>query len=138
MKHCETFEHTADVGLAARGDTLPELMEALAEGLAEFITPRGKVRPRHVRIVGVQAEDLEALTVDFLSKVLYVIQTDHFLVSRAKVTDVSQTAVAAELMGETYDPAHHDLHMEVKGITYHKLAIEQQDGAWTGRVILDL
>ena len=34
-KHCETFDHTADVGLSARADTLGELFEALVN-LGEF------------------------------------------------------------------------------------------------------
>ena len=43
-KTCTTFDHTADVGLAARADTLAELFEALAEGL----TPGRPARVQYI------------------------------------------------------------------------------------------
>ena len=52
-KHCETFDHTADLGLQARADTLGELFEALAEGLADEICPRRQVRAAAVRAIAV-------------------------------------------------------------------------------------
>ncbi len=43
-KHHDTFDHPSDIGLAARADSLGELMEALAEGLAGEICDRDMVR----------------------------------------------------------------------------------------------
>ena len=60
-KHCETFDHTADVGLAARADSPAELFEALAEGLAEFLCPRNTVHPTGSRAIERQAEDIDAV-----------------------------------------------------------------------------
>ena len=38
--HCETFEHTADIGLTGWADTFGELVQVLGEGLAEILNPR--------------------------------------------------------------------------------------------------
>jgi len=137
-RHCETFDHTADVGLAARGDTLGELMEALAEGLSDVLCDRSRVRPTERRPLTVEAEDVEALAVDFLSAVLLAFEVDRFLVTQARVTKASETSLTAELAGETYDAGRHDLKTEVKAVTYHQLRIARESGAWSGRVILDL
>ena len=137
-KHCQTFDHTADVGLDARADTLGELFEALAEGLAEVICARGIVRAAASRAVRAEAEDVEALAVDFLAEVLNVIQADHFLLSSVRVRDICGTSVSAELLGEPYDPARHELKTEVKAVTYHLLRIAREGDTWIGRIILDL
>jgi len=138
MKHCENFEHTADVGIAAWGDSIGELYEALAEGLAEFICHRPTVSATQEREISVQAEDAEALAVDFLSEVLNLIQTDRFMVAAVRVADADEHHVTATLLGEPYDPAQHEIHTEVKAVTYHLLKVAREAGRWTGRVVLDL
>ncbi|MCK4601901.1 MAG: archease, partial [Phycisphaerae bacterium] len=137
-KHCETFDHPADVGLAAKADTLGELFEALAEGLAEVICPRRQVARAETRWVSAAAEDLEALAVDFLSEVMAAIQEDHFMVTAVQVEEISDRAVTVALTGEPYDPARHEIKIEVKAVTYHQLLVAREDGGWAGRVILDL
>jgi SHS2 domain-containing protein len=136
--HCETFDHTADVGLQATADTLGELFEALAEGLADFICPRGKVAAAQTRELIIRAEDVEALVVDFLCKVLNVIQTDRFVIAGVSVKEITGQSVRAEVSGERYDPLRHELHTEVKAVTYHLLKVAREGGQWLGRVVLDL
>lgn len=137
-KHYELFDHTADVGLSATADTLGELFEALAECLADFICPRAAVQPRERRDVTIEAEDVEALAVDFLAAVLNVIQTDRFMIASVRVSAISSGCVAAELTGEPYDAARHEIHTEVKAVTYHMLCVARREGRWNGQVVLDL
>ena len=143
-RHCETFDHTADVGLTAWADSLGELLAALAEGLTDVICVRSEIRPATVRKLDVEAQDPEALAVDFLSRVLYIFAVDGFLLAEASVRVLAGgqgggwTAISAELAGETYDPARHEIRTEVKAVTYHQIKIAPEGGRWVGRVILDL
>jgi SHS2 domain-containing protein len=91
-KHNYTFDHPSDIGLAARADSLGELMEALAEGLAGEICDRDQVRSVENRTVEVSIEeaatatpDYEALAVDFLTAVMNLIQVRHFMVREVSV-----------------------------------------------------
>ena len=136
--HCETFDHTADVGLAARADSPEELLEALAGCMCDLVCPRQNVAPDSKRTIAVEAPDLEALTVDFLEAVLGVIQIDRFAVASVKVTGVTQTSAATEISGDDLDPHRHEILTEIKAVTYHELEVVQRDGQWTARVILDL
>ncbi|MCL2700991.1 MAG: archease [Phycisphaerae bacterium] len=138
MKHFEHFEHTADIGIAALGDSIGELYEGLAEGLAEFICPRAAVATAAVREVAVEAEDGEALAVDFLSAVLNVIQADRFMIAAVRAREADEHRIVAELVGEPYDPTRHEIHTEVKAVTYHLLKVAREAGRWGGRVVLDL
>jgi len=137
-KAWQTFDHTADIGLAATADTLGELLEAMGEGLAELICPRRQVAATLVRRVRVEAEDREALAVDFLWQVMSAIQVDHFVVASVWVRDVDDTHVTAKLIGEPYDPARHELAAEVKAVTYHQISIVKEGSQWAARVILDV
>ena len=85
-----------------------------------------------------QSEDVEALAVDFLSQVLWVVQTERFAVVAIQVAQCDETSAAAELNGEPYDPDRHELIGEIKAVTYHQLKVAREGGGWVGRVILDL
>jgi len=137
-KHSETFDHTADMGLAGRGDTLGELFEAMGEALAELICPRRLVNPTEARSLSVQAEDVEALCVDFLVEVLTAAQVDRFMVARIRAIGCTEHSVSVELIGEPYDAARHELGHEVKAVTYHQLKVAREGGVWTARVIVDV
>lgn len=137
-KECQTINHTADIGLAASADSLGELFEALAEGLADVICDRSQVTPKLTQAVEVRSEDVEALAIDFLSRVLGVIQADHFLPAAVQVTEIDEHAVRGELRGEPYAPGRHELKTEVKAVTYHQLRVAREGDKWVGRVILDL
>jgi len=135
---CETFDHTADVGLSAHADSPEELLEVLAECMCDQVCPRKNVAPDSEREISVEAPDFEALTVDFLDAVLGAIQIDRFAVASVKVTGVTQTSASAELLGTDLDPRRHEILTEIKAVTYHELEALERGGQWTARVILDL
>ncbi len=137
-KQIKIIDHTADVGLEAQADSLGELFEAMAEGLAGLICPLEEMSASQSREVSVRAEDADALAVDFLTAVLNIIQTRHFMVARVKVAEIDSNHVVATLHGEPYQPERHEIGMEIKAVTYHQLRIAQQGDGWVGTVILDI
>ena len=137
--HCEKFDHTADLGLAAQADSLGELFESLAEALADVIRSPERVQPRQTHSISCQAEDVEALAVDFLSEMLIALQSDHFMPAEVRVTNISLSAITADLLGEPYDDQRHEILTEVKAVTYHQLTVKQTaDKTWSARIILDM
>ena len=137
-KHCTTFEHTADLGLEARADTLAELFEALGEGLAGQVCPPAAVAGREHRSFDVRAESREDLLHDFLGELLGLFDLEKFLVREVKVERIGEGAVRAVAAGETYDPDRHELRAEIKAVTYHDLTVAREGDQWTGRVVLDI
>jgi SHS2 domain-containing protein len=138
MRPFETFEHTADIGLVARGRTLEELLTHAAEGLVDLIVDPKGLRERIHLEVAVSAQDREALLVSWLNELLYLLDTRRFLPRRCRITQVTDTSLTAELAGDTIDPARHRVRRMVKAATYHGLQVTQADGRWEARVILDL
>ena len=137
-RHCKTFEHTADVGLEGRADSLGELFEAMGEGLADVICPQQSVKEQKTLQIQAEAENVESLLVDFLAELLGLFNLEKFLVAGVKVERIDETSVTAEVTGEPYDPARHELAEEIKAVTYHQLNVAHKNDEWTGRVILDV
>ena len=138
MRTYETFDHTADVGLVIRGRTLEELFANAADALVDLtVDPAGLAEMIH-KTVTVSAADLEALLVAWLNELLYVLDADGFLPRRVRITNLSHTALTAELRGDAVDPDRHTVRRMVKAATYHGLSLSRTNSLWEARMILDL
>jgi protein archease len=138
MRPFETFDHTADIGLVARGRTMAELLTHAAEGLVDLmVDPRGLRADTPIE-VSVSAPDRESLVVSWLNELLYLLDTRRFLPREYRIREVSDTSLRAELAGDTIDPRRHTLRRMVKAATYHGLQLTHTDGQLEARVILDL
>ncbi|TMI90098.1 MAG: archease [Bacillati bacterium ANGP1] len=138
MRTYETFDHTADVGLVIRGRTLEELFANAADALVDLtIDPAGLEEKIH-KTITVSAADLEALLVAWLNELLYVLDADGFLPRRVRIANLNDTALTAELTGDTVDPNRHTVRRLVKAATYHGLSLSRTNGLWEARMILDL
>ncbi|OLD50629.1 MAG: hypothetical protein AUI83_11345 [Armatimonadetes bacterium 13_1_40CM_3_65_7] len=138
MKAFETFEHTADVGLIARGRTLRELFANAARGLVDLMVDPEGLREEIQMQVTVSAGDREALLVGWLNELLYLLDTRRFLARRSRITDLSDTTLTGELVGDTVDPGRHRVRRMIKAATYHGLSLREANGLWEARIILDL
>lgn len=132
------LEHTADIGVSATGETLAEVFESAAEGLAALLCGADKVRELESRPLSVQAPDLASLLVEWLNEVNFQFEAGHFAFRRFRVTAISETRLSATGFGEPFDPRRHRVGEQVKAATYHGLSVEQRNGHWNLQVILDV
>ena len=139
----EILEHPADVGLLARGATQAELFENAAAGMMEIaVEPDGVAEREQKRIVA-EATDREALLVNFLQEVLWLLDGESWLAGRVAVEQISDTRVAATAFGEPRNPTHHAMRLIIKAVTYHQLSVRQQSGGqqserWRAEVYFDI
>lgn len=131
----ELLEHTADVGILARGDTCEEAFGAAAEGLAEILGVwfPGEGQEREVRV---EAPDVEALLVAWLDELLYLAETADvvfggFAVDRVGEGEVVARARVGPRVGRELDGQH------VKAATYHRLRVSSEERC-EARVYLDV
>src|SRR2546429_652468 len=89
-------------------------------------------------VIALAAEDRAALLHDWLQHLLVRLQAGSFAVSELAVEEVSERALCAWGAGERVDRARHRLYTEVKGVTYHQLALRETAGGWWARIILDV
>ncbi len=132
-------EHTADAILHVEAPSLEALFEAAARGLAAAIAGEAarRIEPRERVRVEVEARGVERQLVRFLNELLYLFDTQRFVVAGARV-DLRDDAVEATLHGERVEQVEGDMQ-EVKAATYHGLEVQRTpDGRWTADVVLDL
>lgn len=134
----EFFEHTADIGIRASSETLPELFIYMAEGLTELIAEDSHLEPRQQRTIRLSASDASSLLLAWLQELLFWFSTDRFLPVAYELETVSPTRLSGSVRGDTFDPSRHVQGREVKAITRHLLDVRQRNGIWEGQVIVDI
>ena len=132
------LDHTADVGLEARGADLKELFSNAARGMFAVIAAPDAIRTSKGLVVKVEAENLENLLVNWLSELLYLSATRGILLGQFKISDLDQHHIVARVFGEPIDQGRHELYTEIKAVTYHDLKVVESNQMWTARVLFDI
>ena len=134
----EVFEHTADLGLRIRADTLEQLLADAGRGLFSLIvTNLNDVRSVSERSYRIQREEDDYLLFDWLNELLYTFESERLLLCEFRVR-LEQSTLEAYCRGEPMDLDRHQMDHEVKAITYHGLKVEQTEGHWLAEVIVDI
>jgi SHS2 domain-containing protein len=134
----EIFEHTADVGIRARAESLGGLFEDAARGFVSLIVADPTtVRPSERREIDIHSTDLGDLLLDWLNELLFEFDTARLILADFQV-DIDDHALHGIAAGEVYDPDRHQLDHEIKAITYHGLDVSRVDGDWEASVIVDV
>ena len=143
------LEHTADIGFRAWGATAEELFESSARAMMAIAAEDCQIQTREERFVEITGEDYESLLVNWLSEVLYLFDSEEFVVGRFDVEsiDAAETSTGlrdkparlrARLAGERRHPERHRWTLIVKAVTYHEIEVRERDGRWESRVFLDI
>ena len=160
MAGFELLEHTADVGIRARGATLEEAFEQATLGLAEVLgalapggsggppgwSPGGSGGSGEAVAVEVSAPDPGGLLVDWLNEVLWLREVRQAWLAGVQVDRVGDGAAAGSVTLSSEGPAAEDGSRDpapdgtfVKAVTYHRLRVEPDpSGGWLIEVYLDV
>ena len=133
----EILEHTADVGLKAYGQTLPEMFANAARGMIALALEPLTVRPSQSRPLSARGEDLEELLVHFLSEILYAVDAEGWHFSAFRIGTLESTAIEAEGWGKREERSERR-RVAVKAVTYHQVSVQQTAEGWEAVVYFDI
>ena len=130
------IEHTSEVILEVRADRWPALLEEAARGLGE-LARRGAApaaAPLDERSVTVEAADEAALLVDWLNELIFLAESERWLVEDALVEEADEHTMRALVRGAAVErsPAL------VKAATLHGLTIQRTHDGVEAAVTLDV
>jgi SHS2 domain-containing protein len=138
----EFLEHTADIYVAAYGQSVRETFENAALALFESMTETEQITLESRETVEVEGHDEEALLYNWLESLLVRFETTDTIYSKFQITDLEQTEqgykLKAKIMGEKFDPGRHPQKVGVKAVTYHQMEIIKEPGKVTAKFILDI
>ncbi len=133
----ELLEHTADIRIAVRGQSLAELFANAARAVGYLLGACEVPEKRDTVKIQVQADNEEELLVEWLREILYRAQTHQFVPLRADITELAENELTGVVEGftrtEDCEP-----ELEIKGVTYHELSVTKTEEGYEARVVFDI
>ncbi len=124
------LEHTADAMVEVHGKDLNERFGNAAYALFDQITDVSKVEPKGEMKIVLSAETRDQLLVDFLQELLFLHDTEDLVLCEFDVTTDGKN-LEARVRGEKFDEKKHTKRSVVKGVTYHRLEFDDEEGVIT-------
>jgi len=136
MKKFEILEHKADLKIRVFGKTKEELFENAMIGMFEAAKYESTKQPMTKQITTkIKSVDLPSLLVDFLSEVLYLVETEKLVFEKVEFKKFTENEIEAILIGKPLKR----MGVHIKGVTYHELDISQEkDGTWQATILFDI
>jgi SHS2 domain-containing protein len=125
-------EHVGEVELRLEAPTERGIFEAAAEALAELVsTTKGEEAASHE--IALEAVDRARLLVAWLEELVFLAEVERFVPDHVVWLELNARRLRAVVEGHRDRPRH-----LVKGATLHDLELGRWEGAWHGRVVLDV
>ena len=131
------IEHTADVGVEVKADSLSELFEGTALAMTSLMVDTSRVGKSVTKNVELEADDLDELMFMWLNEILYIVNTEEIIFCEFSV-DVNGNRLEGSMRGEPLDFSKHEIKDEIKAATYHELTVKREGELWEVRVIFDV
>jgi SHS2 domain-containing protein len=99
LKKYQFLEHTADAKFQAFGQSLEEAFSNAAYATVSLMWDRGKIARKIQKPIKVQGRDLEQLLVNFLEEILYLLDSQMFLLHEMEIhtTDLFMVQVVVDV-----------------------------------------
>ena len=131
------IEHTADVGLEIWA---PDLDELFAEAAVALVAVMGSpaAHTGTATKVTLEAPDLDALMVDWLSEILFLFEARELVPVGARVQVWKQPWRVNAVIDGVGAEGFRQEGPAVKAVTYHGLEVKQTSAGYEARVYLDV
>ena len=136
----EFFDHTADIGMKAWGESMARMFENAAKGMFSIIFDIADAEPTRTMKLDLdqKEENAEQMLVDWLSELLYILDTQDLVPTSFRVTHLDGEHLEAEISGNPFNKEIHRYKTEVKSVTYHMLEIGRENDKYFGRILFDI
>lgn len=127
MKY-EFLEHTSDAKIKAYGKSFEECFANAAEATTRVMTDPEKVEDKITKSVQVSGNDLKQLLYNFLEELLFLLDTQGFLLHRVRNIKISPKGkgyfLSANLCGDTVD-GKYEIETGIKAVTYMDMEVKE-------------
>ena len=142
MEGYRFLEHMTDAFIEAWGPTMERAFAQAGIALFETMLDTDKITPRSTEDIAVSGHDEKELLYNWLEALLLKFEIDGKTLGKFNVQAINSEEGSLNLTdaadGEPYDPEKHGRKVEVKGVTYHQMAIQKEKNRVLLRFLLDL
>ncbi|MBN2458777.1 archease [Candidatus Woesearchaeota archaeon] len=130
------LKHTADLKVRAFGKTLEEAFANAAIGGFDFLTPTSNIKKRIEKNISVSAKRVESLLYDFIEELLFLLDTEGFMISEFKDMRIKEDKEEGDgdgdksfslqciALGDHYK--NYEVKGDIKAITYSEMSIRKE------------
>ena len=139
----ENFEHKADIGVRGKGKTIEDAFVGGALSMMGVMFELKGVKALKSVDIECSADDLAALFVEWLNKILCQRDLETMVFSKFEASISGKDGnftLKGKAWGEGYDPSKHVPKIEVKAATYSQLKFftEEGTGLYVAQCIVDV
>lgn len=133
---------TADAAFEAWGNTVEELFIAAADATVNVMVSDLKtIRALDTRPLDVTEETLDLLLFQLLQEIIFYKDAEQLLLRATDLEIQSGEGLFSAkglLSGEPLDPVRHELVVDIKAVTLHRLTVQETADGWRACVVLDI
>jgi riboflavin kinase/FMN adenylyltransferase len=136
------LEHTADRALHVWGKGLPDLLVGAARGMCSLMGDLEDLTPEVWRTIRLEADDREALLVEWLNELLFLIEQEGLLFVDFRIQSVSDPVetpqAGATLVANVGGAEAPVTRAQIKAATFHNLELVKDNGGWSTVITFDV
>ena len=133
------LDHTADIAVDIKADTLDELFMASAYSWRDYISDDDNSFSSEKHLLDLSENNLEVLLVSFLSELNFLYQSESWMMDKVNSLIITEKNdswnLNAEILGQSSNRREMNLKTEIKAITYHQMEIKEQQGRFSTRIV---
>jgi len=127
------LEHTADIKFQSFGKTLEEAFSNAAYAMINILS-EDKIKEKTEKKIKVKGIDKKSLLCSFLEEILFLLNTENFILSKVKDIKIKEKELTATLTGDNLSDYH--LGLDIKAVTYNDMFIKEKP--FVVQVVLDI
>lgn len=136
----EFLPHTADAKFKAFGKTANEAYRNAARAMFAIMTDIDQVKKIFKFPVNVRSSRKESLLFDFLDNLIFLLDTEGFLLADCDVKVANNRdgtwSITGHVVGDSVKG--YDVSGNVKAVTYNDLEVLHRDNQWLIQVVVDI
>jgi SHS2 domain-containing protein len=129
------LEHRGDIKFQAYGKKLNEAFGNVAEAISSILSRDEKIPSKIKKKIEVEGTDQKSLLYNFIEELIYLLDAENFVVSKAKVAIV-KNKLSAVVYGDSVDN-HPDLD-HIKAATYAEMRIKKTNKGYEIQTVVDV
>ena len=135
MKKFKFLEHTADVKFQAFGSSVEEAFKNSALAMSKTILNK-ELKGDIIKKIKVKGKDNERLLYNFLEELLFLFDSENFLITDIKDIKIEGENLKAEVIGVNAE--NYEMENNVKSVTYNEMFVKKEKYKWVVQVVLDV
>ena len=128
------FPHTGDIKFQAYGDSMNEMFENVTLAINHILSRGDKIISKKKKKIEIEGDDNKSLLYNFIEELIFLLDSEGFVVSKAKVR-VNGNKLTAELSGD--EASNYNLD-QIKAATYAEMHIEKKGDKWEAQTVVDV